>query len=774
MKIIKRISIPEFKELPQWFCWNYRYDEKGKKTKVPISYKKEKTGTDEAHRHTWTTFENAETAKTEYGFDGVGFAFDSGQGGIDIDKKDLDDPITRDILSMFSETYAEISPSGKGFHVPFLVDLSKIPKDYKEKYYQKNVKLGMECYIGGITKRYFTYTGDVINDKPITECTEKLLTFLDKYMLRETKSTSTTRTATEIKSTEYADSDITDDICNYIIETIKRSKQSEKFKKLFFDGDITDYGEDDSSADLALCDILAFYCGEDFELIDTLFCKSKLYRTKWDRPDYKSSTITKAIVSCEGKFYKNTINFKMLEKLKKLSPEKSYTYNNDIGMSELFADMFKTQLRYNVTEKQWFYFNGKVWKEDTEAMITLQKMKELSKVLIAYASTIPEETIRTSFVNCINKLGKLKPRETIIKDSRDKMCINKADFDKNLDLFNCQNGTLNLETLEFTQHNPDELLSKISNVVYNPEANCPKFEEFINQVMCGNKNKIKYLQKAFGYSLTADVSLENCFILWGKTSRNGKGTLIKTFLHLLGDYGKSAQPEILSVKKQGKDSSRPSGDIARLNDCRFLSISEPERQMYIDSALLKTLTGRDKITARHLHKSEFDFDPMFKLFINTNYLPIISDETVFDSDRINVITFDKHFEEAERDLHLKDKLQAEDEISGIFNWCLEGLKMFREEGLIAPEEVKTVTAKYKMDNDIIAKFFKQELVKSNKNIKFGEVYERFCIWCDKNDLPHLGKSEFKKKLQDRKVFKEKGTINGITWSNVVVGYDFKD
>ena len=140
MKVIKKITIKELKELSQWFCWNYKYDEKGKKTKVPISYKKEKTGTDEAHRHTWTTFNNVETVKSEYGFDGVGFVFDSGQGGIDIDKRDLDDPITKDILSMFSDTYVEKSPSGKGFHIPFLVDLSKLPKDYKEKYYQKNVE----------------------------------------------------------------------------------------------------------------------------------------------------------------------------------------------------------------------------------------------------------------------------------------------------------------------------------------------------------------------------------------------------------------------------------------------------------------------------------------------------------------------------------------------------------------------------------------------------------------------------------------------------------
>lgn len=297
------MEIDELKSQKIWVCWKYAKNKDGKVTKKPISYKNTETGVDEAHRETWCTYDEAISAVKKYGFYGVGFVITKGYVGIDIDGRDLEDDIVKDILTSFSETYAEKSPSGKGLHILSQDDISKLPKDLKEKYYKKNTKLKIECYIGGISPRYFTYTGDVIQDKPISDCTEELLMFLEKYMLKETKSTSTTHTDEDIKSTIYTDSDI----CNYIIETIKRSKQAEKFKKLFFDGDITDYDEDDSSADLALCDILAFYCGENFDLIDALFCKSKLYRTKWDRPDYKCSTITKAIESCGGKFYRKTI-----------------------------------------------------------------------------------------------------------------------------------------------------------------------------------------------------------------------------------------------------------------------------------------------------------------------------------------------------------------------------------------------------------------------------------------------------------------------------------
>lgn len=757
----------ELKKQKIWFCWNYIEKEDGKITKKPISHRNKPTGTNEEYRKTWCTYEEAKTAKEKYGFDGIGFVIPEGYFGVDIDKRDFEDTTTKNILSNFDNTYAEKSPSGKGLHIIGKVDLTEIPKNadetkVNEKYYQKNPYNKIECYIGGLTNRFFTFTENIIVDKSINDCTEQLLTFLDKYMKKETKET-----------TVIADSDILDMACADIIEIINKSEQAEKFNKLYFYGDISDYSEDDSSADMALCCILAFYCGEDVELIDKLFCDSKLYREKWNRLDYKQDTIKKAIALCEGKFYKNCVNFRMLEKLKKLTPEKRYAHN-DIGMSELFAVMFKKQLRYNTTAKQWYFYNSKVWQEDTGAMIAKQKIKELSKTLLAYITYIKAEDTKEKYSKYIKTLGNYNTRKKILEDSQSKMFISQTDFDKNKDLFNCQNGTYNLKTHKFTEHNPDDLLSKISNVVYDQKATCPQFKKFMNEIMVFNKNKIDYLQKILGYSLTAETLLEMCFILYGKTTRNGKGTLMDTILYLLGDYAMTAIPETLALKKW-KDSSKASSDIARLNGCRFLNISEPSHDMIIDSALLKTLTGRDKITARFLNQNEFEFYPMFKLFINCNYLPIINDDTVFKSNRINVITFDRHFKEEEQDKTLKDKLKAENEISGIFNWCLEGLKNFREEGLTTPKEIEEATAEYEKKNDKINKFFKQELVKnSKKNVSCNDAYNKYCEWCDQNKLPSLSKGEFMQYLKDKNLWQKQGTVNSKTVQNVVKGYEFKD
>lgn len=438
-------------------------------------------------------------------------------------------------------------------------------------------------------------------------------------------------------------------------------------------------------------------------------------------------------------------------------------------MSELFTHIYKAQIRYNVSAKQWYYFNGKVWVEDIGSMLTLQKMKELSKTLIVYSSSITDEDIRRRFVTFVNKLGNLKAREAIVKDSRDKMFIKQTDFDSNTDLFNCQNGTLNLKTFEFSPHNPEDLLSKTSNVHYNPNAQCPTFNKFINEVMEDNQEKVMFLQTIFGYSLTADTSQETCFIIYGPTSRNGKSTLMDTISYMLGDYATTTMPETLSQKKN-KDSTKASSDIARLDGCRLLNISEPPQQMIIDSALLKTLLGKDKISARYMYKEFFEFYPMFKVFINTNYLPVIDDNTIFYSGRVNVITFDRHFTPNEQKKSLKQKLKKQDEISGIFNWCLKGLKTYREVGMIIPKDVEQATKLYELSNDKFNHFISQELIESNDNTTLADVYYRYCQWCKKNNLPKLSKRKIKKRFQDRNLFQAQATVYHQTKQNVIIGY----
>ena len=93
--------------------------------------------------------------------------------------------------------------------------------------------------------------------------------------------------------------------------------------------------------------------------------------------------------------------------------------------------------------------------------------------------------------------------------------------------------------------------------------------------------------------------------------------------------------------------------ISRLAGIRLANISKPSRGLLLNAAQVKSMTGNDTLNTRFLHENSFDFHPQFKLYVNTNYLPVVTDTTLFTSGRVLFIPFDKHFEEWEQDRGLK-------------------------------------------------------------------------------------------------------------------------
>lgn len=465
----------------------------------------------------------------------------------------------------------------------------------------------------------------------------------------------------------------------------------------------------------------------------------------------------------------------ILETLKKLKPQVRYGYN-DRGNGELFAAVFGKTARYNVTAKEWYVFEDGYWQTDTGAMQVNGLAKKLYDALLVYASSLTDES-KSSYIAHVNKLGRLNVREIMIKDARDRCFIKSEDFDRDPWLFNCKNGTYDLKNGYFRAHSPNDLMSKMSNVFYDENAESPDFEKFLNDIMNGDGEKKRYLVSALGYALTGDASRECMFILYGATTRNGKGTLMETVSYMLGGesgYAMSAQPETLA-RRQNKDSRQASGDIARLKGARFLNVSEPQKNMVFDAALIKTLTGRDTITARHLHEREFQFVPQFKLFINTNHLPHINDDTVFQSDRINVITFDRHFGDSERDTGLKDKLRTPENISGIFNICLKGLRDYLEHGLVRPRSVSIATEAYRQQSDRQGVFIFECLEADGlSSVKAKDVYEVYVRWCNENNFHAENKTNFIAGLRGRNLITEHATVEGKTAFNVIRGYKIAD
>lgn len=477
-------------------------------------------------------------------------------------------------------------------------------------------------------------------------------------------------------------------------------------------------------------------------------------------------------------------NFELVERIKELDP----FYNpdiysvDDIGISRLFADVNTGKALYNTTAESWFVYDGIKWEKDEldlkvdayakdfalAYLIYLEEQESIinNKKLSTKERSDEMKRLKKNMVYCMS-LGARAHRKTIIEDARSYVPVSQGDFDKQPNLFNCLNGVLDLNTGKFLRHSSDLLLSKVANVEYDPTAKCPRFIQFMKDIMIHNTEKIKYLQVLFGYAMSGTNEQEEAYILYGSTTRNGKSTLLDTMNSLFGDYGLNIQPESLSEQK--KNGRAASGDVARLDGCRLLQMAEPPKSMKLDVAMLKTLTGRDTITARRLYENEFEFTPIFKLFINANYLPVVIDDTLFTSERIKVITFDRHFEPDEQDKGLKDELKTPESLSGILNWIISGNRMYRDdpEAIKPPESVRKATDEYRAHSDKMMLFLNDigsEGISSTYSCK--DLYEQYILWCRENNFGGDGKISFMNKLREMPGFKERATIEGRTVRNV--------
>lgn len=459
------------------------------------------------------------------------------------------------------------------------------------------------------------------------------------------------------------------------------------------------------------------------------------------------------------------------EYLKKIRPEDNKAYPwTELGAGQLFADFYKDVLRYVPERKSWFYYNGVVWEQDLGNTKTMEMCKDLARHLGIYCLSVEDDKRREEYAKFCYRWQTRKMRETVIRDAQSVQTISMEEFDTDPYIFNCKNGTLHLKTMEFTPHRPEDKLTKHSDVEYNPDASCERFERFMAEITNGDQKKAKFLQKVLGYGLSGDTRFECMFIFYGATTRNGKGTLCESVLKVIGHYGCTSQAETIGIKPN-KSSQMPSEDVARLAGVRFVNISEPDRSLRLDSALVKTMTGNDTMNARFLHENSFDFKPQFKLYINTNYRPAISDLTLFSSDRVIIVTFDRHFGEKEQDKNLKELFAMPNSQSAILNWLLDGYRLIQSEGLVIPESVKVAIEEYRKDSDKVARFTEDCLEKiDGAEVRTSAVYKAYTQWCEDNGCRPENSAKFNQALSSFATLERKRPKGGGNSTTILIGY----
>ena len=717
-------NMSELKGQKIWLCWRIE-ERKGKLTKVPKSAMGRATGTDEKYRDTWVTYAEAVSAAERYQFSGVGFVIPKGYFFLDIDHRGLDDPWVIIRLDRFN-SYTEYSQSSNGIHIYGKCDFASLPtretdgklKIDDRRYYIKHPTNGMELYIGGLTNRFAVFTGNAVRDVPLAECTAAVVETFRSDMRKEDKRTG---------KTGDADFDL--------VGGLLKQKNGEKFRKLYVDGDMSDYltesGEPDASrADLALASMIAFRTGDDPDAIFSVIRQSALMRDKWERSDYRENTIRKAIESCHGKFHRSVMPHPYFIKYDDQT-------NQEYVSKPLLARYVRENLRYILVRD-----NGKqalliyVYKDGYYQLYAPDMLKGVIKGFIA---EYDEELVKMNTVNEVYQL---------ITTDLDYVRQDALDADESL--INIDNGLLRVtaESIELLPHSPDVYSTIRIPVTWTGQPSpTPVNDRYMDTLTDGSEEVKNLLYEFIGVIMS-----------------NVKGWRTKKALFMVGpgDSGKSQEKALvermlgkgnyIGIDLKGIEARFGTGAIygtrlAGSSDMSFMTVDELKT--------FKKITGGDSLFAEFKGMQAFEYTYNGLLWFCMNKLPKFGgDDGQWVYDRIMVVNCPNVIPKAKQDSMLQDKMYEERD--GIFYKAMTALQTVMRNGFrfSEPESVAEARQAYRGENSSVIGFFEECMEpwpdgKIEPNCTTGRVYRVYKAWCEDNSNGyHKTAREFREQLTE--------------------------
>ena len=652
---------------------------------------------------------------------GLGFILGEGVAGIDIDGAfDETGCLHSDasaIVEMMKPCYMERSPSGSGIHI--LGFGTKSSAACKKPLQASKL---LEVYD---KDRYFTVTGDRLpeSETDLTDLTPRLLSLCDRYL-------------PGIKSKE-ASVPMTEDVWTdrEVLDSIRQSPSHAFIFEDLWNGDLAKHNGDHSSADAALVERLLFFSGGNELQVDRLFRQSALMRDKWDEmrgnKTYGELTI--------GRIKQQMTCFR--------TKQRPLT---EVGAAERLADHHAGRLRYCHDWGRWLLWDGSRW--DTDKTNRIQSMAV--KVLRA----IPEEAAalddKTRKLYAAFSLGMEKNSgvTNLLKQAERLMPVLSGSLDADLWKLNCLNGTLDLTSGKLLPHDPGALHTKQVPVLFDPKAKCPQYESFLRTALCHNEELFEFVRQYTGITLTGSIA-EQCFAVLFGQGDNGKSVQLNILRALMGDYGKTAPPNVFLEKQHGDGIPN---DLADLQGARFVVDIETKEKVYFNEQRIKAVTGGEPIKARFLNKEFFEYTPQLKLWIASNHKPNISGMDAGIWRRIRIIPFDAVIPKSQKIKDL-DKIIVREELPGILNWALQGCLDWQKAGaLFTPQAVLLATESYKQEMDILGQFIEDCCeVGDGYAVMKADLYQAYHSWALGSGHKYpLTATRFGSKMKERNRFSE--------------------
>jgi putative DNA primase/helicase len=685
----------DVRQRQQWGLWGWGWDAESQKWKKPPS----SSSTDPT---AWLSFEEAYRRYQAGGFDGVAYALSADDPFcvVDLDAA-LDDAEREEILRSL-DSYEEESASGRGQHGWVKATLPGAGKHPRGK--------------GFFDSNHWIYpTGvRVPGARPTIEARQhEVEQVLERFFSTAAKGASAGTASEATGASELTADD------ELLLDKARNAKNGGKFRRLYDEGDWSGY-DSESEADLALASMLGFWAGPDPDRVARLIQASGLADGKWRRADYAERTIGTAL---KGKtaFYErpadggeSTVADSAAGKPRPLS---MFPFT-DVGNAERLVAYEGENLRY-VPGLGWHSWTGQRWAADEDGAVE-RAAKRIARLTAEAAEKARREARQADTLESEGKLiDALKKHARTMEFQRSlsamiklagsdlQVLVRQGQLDADPFLLNVANGTVDLRSGELLLPRREHLITKWSQVVYDPNARDKLWDQLLAWIDGGYDGTLReYLRLALGYSITGSVQEDLVFLIDGPGG-TCKSTAVEPVRLSVGEYG-SVTPFDMLVQRRG-DQAHPT-DLARLVGRRLVTAEEGPKNRALDMAKVKSLSGGTSITARFMRGDFFEYEPVLKLWLVSNYRPRVGAEDTGAWRRLRALPFTNVVPEGDRDERLRGYLKRDPGAqSAVLAWLVSGARDWYERGrLETPECVLTRTQEWRRDTDRVGAWLEDE------------------------------------------------------------------
>ena len=450
------------------------------------------------------------------------------------------------------------------------------------------------------------------------------------------------------------------------------------------------------------------------------------------------------------------------------SPLLGWDYEwTEMGATNAFVDRCGKDIKYipGLKGGTWHIYShaSGLWEQDTKGEV-FQRFIDMTASLPEISRKIEDKNARKSANRLVNRVQSNAGVVACVKSAMwsRRLRSDPDVFNKGANLLACKNGLLNMDTGELRPLQQSDMWSCAVEVEYDPNAKCERWERFLHEIQPGRPEVVAFLKRCIGYAFSGYTSEEVFLFLQGHGS-NGKSKFVDTLVRLCGPLGVRLSHDALTLGRSGEQTHAT--HLLSLKGKRIATVTEPSIQKALDVARVKSITTkRPIITARKMHGDPVTFEGQHFIILEANHEPYISEQSNGIWRRLRKVTFDRIFEEDEKEKDLDEQLWAER--AGILNWIVEGYQEWRSfGGLRAPRSVLEATDLYKFQGDPLNEFLADECcLGPDFIVPKKELHQAYMNWLGDK----MKQGYFTKKLAALHITEARRTYEGRT-ARVYVG-----